>query len=522
MAIIKFVSTLHPTKNHTAANLKQCIEYILNEKKTEGKHLTGTLNCRKDHVMEDMLETMSSYGKLNLNNTKNRLAYHFVISFKKGEEMTNDTALEIVREFCSRYLPGYESVFSAHVDKEHIHCHLCFNAVSYTSGMKYRYEDGEWAKTVQPLLDEICREHKLPTLFEDTGISIEEYDKDRKSRKRRQPGENKTCNNSKYTVPDESTGFSLMDMIRNDIDEAVSISSTFEEFLQILKERGYLVKQGNVKHMAVKPPGADAYRRLNRLDEEGFYSEESIKRRIADKKKKSIAQPVNKDYRFILPENYRYIPKQKVTGITGIYYAQIYRYGIAGKTWHVSYNEIKKNMREIDNIRKKLSVLSRLSEGSGILSSLKEEIEATDNRKEKVCVSLQENLEEQEEMKPLFKAAYRLEKLQPSYSKYKNGEEEGLKNKAEEYEELIKQINDAGYSREQLNEKKQELKENNRMLGSELKSIKKYEKLLGEIYEDVCREKEEDWQETYEEMEKQQEREDKNELRRKTDKKQRI
>ena len=54
-------------------------------------------------------------------------------------------------------------------------------------------------------------------------------------------------------------------------------SLSFEQFVRLLRERGYEVKTG-VKHMAVRPPGKERFTRLRRLGDD--YTEEAIRQRI--------------------------------------------------------------------------------------------------------------------------------------------------------------------------------------------------------------------------------------------------
>jgi len=400
MAIIKFISVLHPTSKQTLGNLKNCIDYITNEKKTENQILVGTQNCVKGHVLEDMADTMSAYGKLNLDNVHSRLGYHFCISFKKGEKVSGNAAINVVKEFCEKHIPGYEAVYSVHTDKKHIHCHICFNSVSYLTGQKYRYEDGDWAKTIQPLLDEICLKNNIPTLEQDCGIPIEEYEKDRKTRKRKKA--DGTHNNSDYVPADNTVSYSRNEMIKNDIDEAIIRSNNFEEFLYLMKERGYQIKQGkNIKHMAVKAPGDNQYRRIHQLDKEtGLYSEEKIRERISRKEAVIIPEPINSDYRYILPERFRYIPKhfKQLDATEKRYYAKMYRLGMAKKKYRISYQEIKRNMREINEIRAKLSLLDNYTGIDG----LSEKLEDTKLKKEKCINEISKTKHFQKSLKKLF------------------------------------------------------------------------------------------------------------------------
>lgn len=478
MAIIKFVSTLHPTSKHTLGNLKKCINYITNEEKTEKQMLVGTQNCVKNRVLQDMSDTMSAYGKLKLNNIHSRLGYHFCISFKKGEEINSNTAFNVVKEFCERHIPGYEAVYSVHIDKEHIHCHICFNAVSFLTGQKYRYEDGDWAKTIQPLLDEICRENNIKTLEEDCGIPIEEYENDRKMRKRKEA--DGSHNNRDYTLNDDIAGYSRNDMIKNDIDEAVLMSGNFEEFLSLMKKRGYQIKHGeNIKYMAVKAPGDKQYRRTYRLDESGFYSEEKIRIRIAEKNKMAVKVPVNSEYRYILPERFRYVPKHfnKLNSFEKQYYAKMYRLGMAKNRYFISYQEVKKNMIEIDKIRDKLSILSNCA---GI-DELSDRLEDVRLKKDECINHINEVKQQQKKL------------------------ESGCMN-----EEFLVKQND--YKTKLINLKK------------ELREKKRYEKIMLSIYDDMNCDAE-DLQDVYEEIikeEKQEERNKNNESIRKTGKKRTI
>ena len=84
-------------------HLRNAIDYILdvkhNEEKTKGGLLVGG-NAGTDHreILNNMLDTKRAYGK-----TDGRQGYHFVLSFAKGETDEN-TAYEVVKEFCEEYL----------------------------------------------------------------------------------------------------------------------------------------------------------------------------------------------------------------------------------------------------------------------------------------------------------------------------------------------------------------------------------------------------------------------------------
>lgn len=107
-----------------------------------------------------MLDTKQAYGK------KDGVQYYHVIqSFKPGE-VTPELALEIAREFAAEHLPGFETVISVHVDKEHIHAHLIFNSVNADTGRKYHSNAQTYYKQLRAVSDRLCREHGLSVIME--------------------------------------------------------------------------------------------------------------------------------------------------------------------------------------------------------------------------------------------------------------------------------------------------------------------------------------------------------------------
>ena len=94
--------------------------------------------------------------------------------------------IQLQKEFAKKYLgENYDYVFAIHTDKKHIHSHLIFNSVSRTDGYKYRYENGDWERYIQPVTDEICMEHGLkPLKFEENkkkGLSYAEWNEKEKT-----------------------------------------------------------------------------------------------------------------------------------------------------------------------------------------------------------------------------------------------------------------------------------------------------------------------------------------------------
>ena len=98
---------------------------------------------------------------------------------------------------------------------------------------------------------------------------------------------------------------------------------TYDTFLEMLKEKGYKIKQG--KYMAVLMPGMKKYIRLDKIGDE--YTRENIIKRIINE---SIADyksdKVNCEPKIINCRFKRY-RRAKLTGIQKKYFAKLYRTG---------------------------------------------------------------------------------------------------------------------------------------------------------------------------------------------------
>lgn len=201
-------------------HLYNSIRYVLNKKKTrDGLLVGGNVGTEPEDVHRVMMDTKADRDK-----TDGRQGYHFVLSFKPGET-DEQTAYDVVREFCEEYLgDNYEYVFSIHNDHDHLHGHIVFNSVNRVDGYKYRYEKGDWEKYIQPITDKICIKHGLqPLQFENekkVGRSYAEW----KAEKGGKPSWKK--------------------IIRSDIDYAIGNAKSEEQFLQMMKSAGYTIRKG--------------------------------------------------------------------------------------------------------------------------------------------------------------------------------------------------------------------------------------------------------------------------------------
>ena len=90
--------------------------------------------CTGRHA-DEMLMTREMAKKNGMDKGDN-LAFHLIQSFKPGE-VDAETAHRLGQQFADEVLKGkYEYVISTHVDKNHIHNHIIFNAATLPAALR--------------------------------------------------------------------------------------------------------------------------------------------------------------------------------------------------------------------------------------------------------------------------------------------------------------------------------------------------------------------------------------------------
>lgn len=255
MAITKLMHMKTAKSGNKSSHLKNAIDYILKKEKVvvvNGISLSGTNACLLSDAYNNMMDTKRAYGK-----TEGRQGYHFVISFKP-EQATAEQVYKITQEFVQEYLNEYECVYAIHDDQPHKHGHIVFNSVSYQTGLKYHYANGDWERKIQPIIDRLCIEQGLPPL--EYHIDLYENEKDTKEYYH-------------YTK-----GFNWKKEIKNDIDECINNSQSWEDFITNMKETGYHFNFG--KSVSIRKPGMGNARRLKETTMGMEYTPEGIITRI--------------------------------------------------------------------------------------------------------------------------------------------------------------------------------------------------------------------------------------------------
>ena len=140
---------------------KKALDYITNPDKTDEKLLVSSFGCSPETADLEFAMTRE-HAKKNGMDKGDNLAFHLIQSFKPGE-VDVENAHRLGQQFANEVLKGkYEYVISTHVDKNHIHNHIIFNAASFVDYHKYVSNKRSYHKICR-ISNRICQENGLAT-----------------------------------------------------------------------------------------------------------------------------------------------------------------------------------------------------------------------------------------------------------------------------------------------------------------------------------------------------------------------
>ena len=232
--------------------MSKAIAYILNPEKTDEKLLVSSYGCASETAAREFEWTRKKAEQKGMNPVR-IIARHVIQSFEIGE-VTPELAHEIGKQFADEILGGkYEYVLTTHIDKDHVHNHLIFNAVDFVDYHAYKsykriYYD------MREVSDRLCKENGLSVI---------------------PPSQNKGMGYKEYT--EAKRGTSWKQKLKQTIDRLVITAKDYDDFLRLMQEAGYEIKTG--KYISFRAEGQERFTRSKTIGEN--YTEERIKERIA-------------------------------------------------------------------------------------------------------------------------------------------------------------------------------------------------------------------------------------------------
>ena len=420
MAISKILNMKDCGGHFHGKHLKRSLDYVMNPEKTQDGRLVGAINCQVDSAFEQMKATKRKFGKVD-----KRQGYHIILSFKE-DEVNPDTAFEITRRFVEEYLgKSYEAVYVVHDNTAHVHSHIVFNSVSFVDGKKYRYEKGDWAKYIQPITNKLCQEYGLSIIDVDDGSKEKEHES--------------YMDWSEY----REGSFVWADMINRDLDSCILQAGNYEQFLELLSDKGYEVKQG--KYLAVKPQGMTRFRRCKTLGD--MYSDEAIRERI-EKEDISFYREQQKEVQPVLCKcKVRRYRRAKMSGLQKRYYAKLYRIGKLKKKPYSQVWKYRDDIRKMHKLQEQYLFLVRHK-----IESAEELVSVLDNltdKKKEASKEKSKTYKAKERFKDIFDKAEQIRELDDAESCYQSGDT-FFEDEHNAWERLNTELLAQGYSVEEV------------------------------------------------------------------------
>ena len=231
--------------------LSKALAYIMNPEKTDDKMLISSYGCATETAAQEFEWTRKIAEQQGMNPVK-IIARHVIQSFDVGE-VSPELAHEIGKQFADEILGGkYEYVLTTHIDKDHVHNHLIFNAVDFVDHHAYKsykkiYYDMREAS------DRLCKENGLSVI---------------------PPSQGKGMSYKEYT--EAKRGTSWKQKLKQTIDRNIITAKDYDEFLKLMQDAGYEIKTG--KYISFRAEGQERFTRAKTIGEN--YTEERIKERI--------------------------------------------------------------------------------------------------------------------------------------------------------------------------------------------------------------------------------------------------
>lgn len=181
------------------------------------RYVSG-VNCHPGTAREEMIAVKKRFGKEDGN-----AAYHGYQSFSPEDKISPDMAHEIGLKLAQElWGDRFQVIIATHLDKaHHIHNHFILNSVSFLDGKKYNDCKATY-RQMREASDRLCKQYQLSVIKNPSGRK--KHYVEWQAEKQGKP--------------------TYRSIMREDIDRAISMAFTDDQFFSIIKSMGYEVKRG--------------------------------------------------------------------------------------------------------------------------------------------------------------------------------------------------------------------------------------------------------------------------------------
>lgn len=269
MAVTKFLSR--------KIRLDTIIKYVMNGEKTEKMMYVSGVNCNPNTAVQQMQDTKKRFNKEG-----GIISYHLIQSFE-GKEVSPEKCHELGLQYAQELFgDDYEFVVATHLNTDNVHNHIVVNSVSFKSGDKF-YSNRETKDFIRITSDFICRENGLGVLS--TPWKHKGYYK-------------LYAKNNPY-----------MQLVKRDIDDAISSSHSYKNFKTKLENQGYSISYNEKTGLLVSRNNSYKIVRPQGLFGDN-YTKDKILDRIENKNYNKIYSP-KKKYKMTIKEYNKFKQKQR-------------------------------------------------------------------------------------------------------------------------------------------------------------------------------------------------------------------
>ena len=429
--------------------LRQAIDYITNPSKTDEQLLTDYVRCDPGYAAQQMMDTKRALGK-----TDGRQCYHIIQSFKP-DEITQELAHEIAKQFAAEHLSGYEAVIATHVDKAHIHSHIVFNSVNAVTGKMYHSTRENYYQQIRRISDRLCRENGLSIILQ---------------------GEN-TKSISYIEWLRQSKGQpTFRSMLEADLCDAIADANDLGHFFLLMEHKGYEIHHGN--RLGFRLRGQERYMYPERKN--AAFSEENIERAIAGNLAEIEAGTRPAFLPRPKPQPYRPHPKYK--GFLALYYHYCYLLGRIEKRQYPPRMtpHLRREIMKAETYKARLKFLQEngIATADDLTACIRQaESKIAQLAKQRTILNVRKK-----KRKKLFDALATEESLAVSKALYEEGLS-GMESEYAQYAEAKAVLDACGISRQALTEEKADIYEQLAQINKQIRTERQKIKLCREIAE---------------------------------------